>query len=590
MRHKKRFAGLLGGALLGLAAWATLLSVNFGIVHASTTAQFTAAPAQAMRIAITPALTQNTTQTLQLFNANTSDLVGPADHDSNYGKAPEIIVATANGISLTVLAQTYATTEGYTPTVKAVIFQLEPDSTGEYTITQALLLSNTLTNTLMLDRIMGLDVDSAGNRYYATGVDEGKVISSTYPAPNEYRSNIVRVIKMNQTGRVLLNVDLDLARVAAFPGTGQIINPMWASTSRLLVAGNEIALAHGIATEPDWDIGGTRHQRAVATRLNATTGEVTAAVRGWVSHSFDQRLLRDGNSILEYHLGDAFPRAVTLIAPGGATNSLFRIKGFVGENQTRTRIGNVAVISASSEVTYTYVALFATESVSQAVQQLDGPRNLAIQRVSRTDFSIDPTMPDVFTSTVSEYDWGSGGYVPVERPNRLQWLTHYTATYEPVPNKTPIVRGLTADRPKLVAIGNNQFVVLWEEWYVVAPPYPLPGSVKTFQGVYGLVIDATGAVIVPATLLTTQYHLPRGDDAFRLGNGAAWMTADGDQLQIHAVAVADDTPGVVSNHTTADVSSSVLGYTNKSIVLPVLTDAEPTPSAASNLYLPVVTR
>lgn len=94
------------------------------------------------------------------FDANLSDLAGPSSWSTNYGKTPEIIVS-SNGSELDVLAQDYDSETAW----NAVLLHIEPDSSGGYKITQA------LTDIPMLDRVMGLANDGAGNRFYATGVD-----------------------------------------------------------------------------------------------------------------------------------------------------------------------------------------------------------------------------------------------------------------------------------------------------------------------------------------------------------------------------------------------------------------------------------
>jgi hypothetical protein len=219
-----------------------------------------------------------------------------------------------------------------------------------------------------------------------------------------------------------------------------IINPMVAATARLAVGGNEIALVHGINTAPDWNIGGARHQKALSTRLEASSGAIIRTSSVWVSHSFDQRLLYDEETIIEHHLGDAYPRTIVF---GRNHNSypLFHIKGDLGENNTRTRLGNSALIE--NDPAYNYIALFATENSPETGSTIAGPRNLAIVRVKGDDNSIDPSLPD--TLTVSSID--------TQYTNRLRWLTHYSAS-----------SSLHAERPKLIGIGADQYVVLWEQW------------------------------------------------------------------------------------------------------------------------------
>ena len=435
-------------------------------------------------------------QLLTPFDANVTDVVGPSDWATNYGKSPEIIVA-SDGKALDVLAQDY---DPKTPQ-QMVLLHIEKQSEGVYSIRQA------LTNLPMLDRVMGLAIDAAGNRYYATGVDESAKVNSSYPPLNTYRTNIVRLIKLNWAGQVQYNIDVDIARNDANLSPEMIINPMTFSSARLAVAGNEVALVHGINTAPDWNIKGTRHQKALSTRFDATTGAVTRVSSAWVSHSFDQRLLIDGEEIIESHLADAYPRFLVFDRKHQAY-PLFHIKGALGENNTYTRQGNLALIE--NDPTYRYLALFATETTADTSKVMNGPRNLAVVRVKADDSSIDPTLPDTLSVTSSGQS----------QMNRLRWLTQYSPASK-----------MHAERPKIVSVGNNQYVVLWEAWSSEE------NIADTFHGVYGMVIDDKGNVIRQVKLLTDNYHLQRGDDAFLLDSRAAWMTGDsaGKKLYIHFV-------------------------------------------------------
>jgi hypothetical protein len=434
---------------------------------------------------------------LRPFDANLHDLGGPSSWSTNYGKTPEIIVS-SNGVTLNVLAQDY---DPATPW-NAVLLHIEPGATG-YKVTQA------LTTLPMLDRVMGLATDESGNIYYATGVDESSDVTPHYPPANTYRNNVVRVIKLDSAGGLLFNVDLDVARHAFNNNAEMIINPMTFASSRLAVGGNEIALVHSINTGPDWNIGGARHQKALSTRLNATTGAVTRTSSVWVSHSFDQRLLYDGQGIIEHHLGDAYPRYL-VFGRNHQAYPLLHIKGELGHNNTHTRLGNVALIE--NDPNYGYIALFATESNATLGNVINGPRNLAIVRVNRHDNSLDLALPDSLTVI-------SAG---TERTNRLKWLTNYSAG-----------SNLHAERPKLIGIGNDQYIVLWEEWQHTG------SFADTFRGVYALLIDDKGNTLHGPTFITNAHHLHRGDDAFLLDGRAAWMTGNAaeKQLRLHFVDV-----------------------------------------------------
>lgn len=422
------------------------------------------------------------------FDGNLDDLLGPSG--SIYGKTPEIIVA-SNGVKLDVLAQDY---DSGTPW-KAVLLHIEPDSTKRYRISQA------LTNIPMLDRVMGLAIDDFGNRYYATGIDERALVNLHYPMTRP-RSDIVRVVKLDTAGNVVFNTDLDVARYAFNHGAGSIVNPMVASTARLLVGGNEIVLVHGNNTEP---IDGVRHQVSLTTRLNAESGGVIGTSGVYASHAFDHRLLYDGERVVTCHLGDAYPRAIICGWNFSFTFNyrVFRIKGNIGENNTYTRLGNAALIENDPD--YRYIVLFATESNARTEAFTNGPLNLAIVRMGK-DGSVDPSLPDALT-VVS----GAEPYT-----NRLRWLTRYTES-----------SNLHAERPKLIGIGGNRYIVLWEEWRAVGL------YADVFNGVYGMVIDERGNILHSARLITDKRHLPRGDDAFLLDNRAAWMTGNAVEKKLY---------------------------------------------------------
>jgi hypothetical protein len=429
------------------------------------------------------------------FDTNNLDLEGPSTWYSQYGKTPEI-VAIPNGETIDVLVQDYASA----PTGSAWLLRLQRLD-DDYVITHAVAAP-------ILDRIMGLARGDDGTFYVASGAAEEEQITLEYPAPGQYRSGVVRVVRTGFDGNVAFDVDLDMARGAAGSDAELLINPMVAATSRLAFGGGKLALTHGINTDPDE--AGTRHQKAVTTHLDAATGAVTKTSSIWVSHSFDQRLMHDSTSFLEMHLGDAYPRDIAFarVEPDSPTFSLFSIKGATGANNTHTRLGNFARIE--NDATFGFLALFASErtpsttAIDPAVELVAGSRELGIVRVRR-DFAagdpdvgghLDPALPDTLDVMSAE----------MPRSNRLRWLTDYEATTAGQSH---------AERPKLVPIGGDRFVVLWEHH----------SSAIAYDGTWAMLIDANGGELV-APVRVTGLHLPRGDDAFRLGDRAAWITGD----------------------------------------------------------------
>ncbi|MEX1366677.1 MAG: hypothetical protein AB1Z98_26360 [Nannocystaceae bacterium] len=439
------------------------------------------------------------------FDSET-DAAGPASWDTQYGKSPEI-VAVAHGRTIDVLVQDYSAGD----TGSAYLLRLEPLNL-DYVITSVI-------EPPMLDRIMGLAWDANDNLYVASGAAEAAEITLQYPAPGQYRSGVVRVVKMNAAGEVQFDTDLDPAREATGEDPELLINPMVAATSRLTMGPGSVALVHGINTNPDDE--GVRHQKALTTHLHSVSGDVVRTSSIWVSHSFDQRMLHDGTGFIEMHLGDAYPRDIAFarVEPDSGTYSLLGIKGETGANNTFTRLGNVRLIE--DDPTYGYLALYATEStpglepVDPGAGTIAGSRDLAIVRVRR-DFEVtdaasgghlDSALPDSF-------DVQSGG---AAKTNRLRWLTSYQAETAGFAH---------AERPKLIPLGDDTYVVAWEHW----------STPNAFDGTWAMVIDATGSPLVEARKLSDS-HLPRGDDGFALDGEAAWITgvAEARQLIIHIV-------------------------------------------------------
>lgn len=435
---------------------------------------------------------------LQPFDTDHLDVEGPEGWSTQYGKSPEI-VASARGRVIDVLVQDY---EGGSYLSSAHVLRLEP-SAADYVVTAVL-------QPLLLDRIMGFGVGEDDALYVASGIDETDTLTLTTPAPGQYRPGIVRVVKQSWDGAVLFDTDLDLARQATGEAPELLINPMVAATSRLALGGGKVALVHGINTDADTSIG-ARHQKAITTHLDATSGAVTRTSSIWVSHSFDQRVFHDGTAFVEMHLGDAYPRDIAFaqVEPDSGTYSLLAIKGETGANNTFTRMGDVALIEGDPE--YGYLALFSTEATTATDAMVTGSRELGVVRVKR-DFAglpqdgshLDPALPHTFDVT-------SGG---AARQNRLRWLTSY---------QTDTGGSSHAERPKLVPLGGDTYMVLWERW---------DANGATFSGTWGMVIDANGVAVVPAAELTDS-HLPRGDDAFALNGQAAWITGDGDKRELH---------------------------------------------------------
>jgi hypothetical protein len=428
----------------------------------------------------------------QPIDLNLKDLVGPDSWDSNYGKRPEF-VTTVSGTGLDVFWSDQSTQH------RGVVVHLEPNG-AQFHVTRAWQVD-------LLDSVMGYAVGEDGIRYYATSVSEGDLISTTYPVNDIHRSNIVRLVGFDESGCVRLDVDLDLARGFYAADSAILINPMTAGTARLAYGGGVLALVHSANTQPDG--GGTRHQMSRTTYVDVRSGEVIRTSTQWVSHSFDVREIWDGERFVELHLGDTFPRGLVLGRFGRSDGSggylPFRAKG--SGNPTYTRLGGIVPISSGH---FGWLTVFSTERSSEVTEPRSA-RDVALVRVVR-DFEQLDSNKDSYVDTTAAAQSTVSGTTTVT--NYVTWLTDYGTTHSATD---------AAERPRIVALGNDRSLITWEHW---------TGS--TFDAVYGSIVDASGSVLINAKKIGTD-HISRGDDAVSFGGKGALVTSTDGKLVVTLV-------------------------------------------------------
>lgn len=430
------------------------------------------------------------------------DKTSPWGWDTNYGKPPEI-VALPDGENLDILWQDHSADPARNMddpnknAKKAFVVRVEKGAAG-YAITRAYQIDQ-------LAHIMGLAKDEQGNYFVATGVDEDADLTPTMPGPGMHRPGIVKLVKFDANGCKSLEIDADNERAKADPKSQPVINPMTAATSRLAYHGGRLALLHGINVDYDPEVD-ARHQKALTTHFDSTTGAATLTDSMWVSHSFDQRLFWDGTGFVELHLGDAYPRSIAMGRFNGSkddtdTYELFKPKGALGDNNTFTRLGGITQIATGD---LGYLVVFTTDRSTDGTAILNGTRDLAFLRVSRAFATMDEKGSTYVDGAATQEVMSSGKAAT----NKLTWLTDYAAD------------AAQADRPKVAAITGDQVVVLWERWTGTADRQSM------FGGTQGLVLGNDGMVKVMPKQLGTR-HLLRGDDLVSLGAQALFVSGDG---------------------------------------------------------------
>ncbi len=176
---------------------------------------------------------------------------------------------------------------------------------------------------------------------------------------------------------------------------------------------------------------GLNHQANVTIQVDTSTMTITDSltkvwnsVYGYVSHSFNQFLKVDGNTLIAVDHGDAYPRSVALFKYGSDLSSgtfyssceqvdVLPIAGQIGANDTGVAVGGFEISDTSYLVAYNAIEYGSTDYFAN--------RNVYVGVVDRSDLSV---------STVKLTDFASDG-------------TEYVSV------------------PKLVKLSGSAFLVIW---------------------------------------------------------------------------------------------------------------------------------
>lgn len=431
------------------------------------------------------------------FDYATGDNVGPTSHSTLYGAKPKIALVVNPDGSIDVAWQDVAG--------KRVVITRLQKSSGQLVAVEHLVPGG-------LELLGGFTKDPSGNLYLMTALNEN-LQAQPQPAKVQ-RDGVVSVAKYDPAGKQLFTTDL---RTDINGATNTAIyDPLTAGTGRLLFAGGKLMTSFSQHGEYDAQVS-SRHQWHINIRLDATTGALEKYYWG-ISHSFDQQLLHDGTNFISVALGDASLRGIGLSKlDKGGFKVAFAIKGGDsktggGYNNTFTRLGNLRKSSNG------YLLLFASENdPTSEGSTVNASRNLVMLHVVAGFDSVaqgpDGKYDVVISDTASQNDkattldvtindyWGK----PFVGKNRgLVWLTAYS---------NPATEN--AERPKLVPLAGDQFLVLWEKW-----------NSTSYVETLAMVIDEYGAVVRAATSIGS-YRLYRGDDLVAHDGGAAWLIGDG---------------------------------------------------------------
>ncbi len=260
------------------------------------------------------------------------------------------------------------------------------------------------------------------------------------------------------------------------------------------------------------------HQSNMIIYVDCDTMARKTGTTCYISHSFDQRAYAtaDGNSFLFLNQGDAYYRgfkisqvnASTLNSAGDFYNFHFR-EGTVRYQEVFAQMGGVAEVNAgyvflgSSERALDHVDNSSAGNGGKAIDARDlflqvlkkdfknysGANKFALAGETRAAKpSTLSTAPHYFVS--SDVDYG------------VNWLTNYDADYY-------------ASNPKVVAIGNEQFAIMWEKRSYSS------SNITTYYAV----MDANGNV-VKDTMILQDCLLAADTDPVFLNGKIYWTTKD----------------------------------------------------------------
>ena len=179
------------------------------------------------------------------------------------------------------------------------------------------------------------------------------------------------------------------------------------------------------------DSGGVRHQSNISFDVYIPTMEAIKVVGGYVSHSFNQFVLTDGDDVVHLDHGDAYPRALQIArfpnTAGGMRGAaleaeIYPIVGTTGANYTGVEVGG---FEASG--THYLTAGLSIE-----------------QRENGSDYK------NLFVAATDKSKLGENGDTTV------RWLTSYKLSRDGS-------AGVVVSNPQLVQVGADRFLLLWNE-------------------------------------------------------------------------------------------------------------------------------
>lgn len=381
----------------------------------------------------------------------------------------------------------------------------------------------------------------------ATSDNAGAVFLVTIESTaNPLKTRAVRLIKLDLASGTVSTKQPDASEAGL-----NIVGFSESDHASLAYASGKLGLMVGRTMHRSAD--GLNHQGGIAVVFDSTTLEVITNHGQTSGHSFENVLVVDRGGFVGIDLGDNYPRGVHLhrftdtasdsalvftfkthhgiaaIAPDGRQHPAYpeistsqtAFFQWSNDNATYTELGGVVADPGG------YTVVFASEASSgraldnaRVGKPLNDPRNLGLVRV-RHDFDKLPRfgaeIPDSLVLTQGTAETGGfysfGGTWTKQRNTGVVWLTNYKTTAQ------------NATRVKAIGVDGG-ILVMWEEW-----------SADRYASTFGMIVDANGAVLTPATDLGPAVRLGRRDDVLVDGKTVYFVSGRGSTKQLELTAL-----------------------------------------------------
>lgn len=469
------------------------------------------------------------------------DAASSLSEQLGFNGSPPQIVGTATGDSLTF---TWQISDARNPVSSKIIHLTRTQSS--YT--------KAWEKQLPLPRLVGMCSDGS-NFYIVSGASEDLSADAT---TRGFRSNVLIMTKLDSSGNQVWQRDLNNADYLGNNPDSAVFSPMTAGTGAVSYGVGKVIVALASNTVPDPQ-GSFRHQRAQYFVVSADgTGFKAASETSW-RHSFDQRLVFDGQDFIFMDLADAgwyMPGAGITVRKIRPTASG---ADFIGdqENKQGTYIyARQAETANNQNFAFTslgdleigaqgYVALFTSETNNPSATRngweapVTEPRNLGFVHVTRAFETVregrwdametrgntiiqngDPIAIKITRSVVDS----NGPSATFQRPGN----PNKTFTQTGIVWLTRLPSGMSAERPKMIKLANNAYLTLWEEW-------SYSGTQLAHHATKSMIISEQGQILLGPISLNARLNPSGADRLFLLDGKAAWIVAEAGKFNLYSI-------------------------------------------------------